>query len=120
MNLDLALTLLAGLVGLPALWSVVIDLLKYIGLVTDGNAGKWNAGFSIVSLVVVLVAVNFFPQVDLGGIDAMLVAIAKIASIMIGFITQVWVAKGTHAITSRVIPAFSFSRQLKLHPPLRR
>jgi hypothetical protein len=107
MNLQLALTLLAGLVGLPALWSVIIDLLKLAGVVTDGNAGKWNAAFSILSIVLVLVAVNFFPSLNVGGIDKLLLEIAQFAGIILTLLTQIFVAKGTHALTSKVIPKFS-------------
>lgn len=111
MNLELALTLLAGLVGLPALWSVIIDLLKFVGVVTDGTAGKWSAAFSIFTIVGVLVAVNFFPSLDIQGTDTLLLEIAKFAGIMVTLLTQIFVAKGTHALTSRVIPALSFSRR---------
>ena len=111
MNLELALTLLAGLVGLPALWSVIIDLLKFVGVVTDGNAGKWNAAFSILTIVGVLVAVNFFPNLDIQGTDTLLLEIAKFAGILVTLLTQIFVAKGTHALASRVIPALSFSRR---------
>jgi hypothetical protein len=111
MNLELALTLLAGLVGLPALWSVIIDLLKFAGVVTEGNAGKWSAAFSILSIIGVLVAVNFFPQLNIGGIDKLLFEIAQFAGIILALLAQIFVAKGTHALTSKVIPGLSFDNK---------
>ena len=111
MNLELVLSILAGLVGLPALWSVVIDLLKLAGVVTDGTAGKWNAAFSLLSLVGILVAVNFFPSLDIGGTDKLLLEIAQFMGIVLSFVSQIYVAKGTHSLTSRVFPVLSFTRK---------
>lgn len=111
MELKLALAVLASLVGLPALWSVIIDLLKFVGVVTDGTAGKWNAAFGLVSLIMILVAVNFFPNLDIGGVDKLLAEIAQFVGILLSFLTQIFVAKGTHALTSRIVPAFSFSQR---------
>ncbi len=110
MNLALVLTLVAGLVGLPALWSVVIDLLKLAGVVTDGTAGKWNAGFGLVTLILVAVAVNFFPSLNVSTIDKGLLEIAQFAGLLLEYIAQIWVAKGVHALTSKAVPALSFSK----------
>ena len=110
MNLELAFTIVATLVGLPALWSVIIDLLKFAGVVKDGNAGRWNAAFSLLTLIGVLVAINFFPNLDIKGTDTLLLEIAKFAGILLTFLTQIFVAKGTHALTSRAIPGLSFNR----------
>lgn len=108
MNLNLVLTLFAGLVGLPALWSVVIDLLKFAGIVQDGNAGMFNAAFSMLSLLAIAIAVNYFPQVNIPSIDASLIEIAKFAGLLLSFLTQIFVAKGTHSLTKRIIPSLSF------------
>lgn len=110
MNLSIVLTLIAGLVGLPALWSVIIDLLKLAGVVTDGTAGKWNAAFGLITLVLVAVAVNFFPNLNVSTLDKQLLEIAQFAGLLLSYIAQIWVAKGTHALTSRAIPSLSFSK----------
>ena len=104
MNLEVALTIIAGLVGLPALWSVIIDVLKYFEVIKEGEAPRWNAAFSALTLIGVLVAVNFFQNVDLVGIDKLLAEIAKFAGIILSFLTQVLVAKGTHALTKVAVP----------------
>ena len=110
MNLALVLTLVAGLVGLPALWSVVIDLLKLAGVVTDGTAGKWNAAFGLITLILVAVAVNFFPGLNVSTIDKGLLEIAQFAGLLLEYIAQIWVAKGVHALTSKIVPQLSFSK----------
>ena len=115
MNLNLILAIVAGLVGLPALWSVVIDVLKQYGVVTDGNAGKWNAGFSIACLVIVAALTTFFPKIDIGSYDAMLVDIAKFASMLVALLIQMGIAKGVHAMTARAVMAFSYSRMALKH-----
>lgn len=114
LNLELALGVLAGLVGLPALWSIIIDLLKFAGVVKDGNAGRWSAAFSILSIVGVLVVVNFFPSLDVAGIDKLLLEIAQFAGIILTLLTQIFVAKGTHAITVSVVPSVSFTNNPRM------
>jgi cytochrome c oxidase assembly factor CtaG len=99
MNLELILTIVAGLVGLPALWSVVIDLLKYFGVVTDGTAGKWSAGFNIVTLIAVAVLVNFFPNFDFAGVDSTLAEVAKFAALIAGYLFQILITNKVHAVT---------------------
>ncbi len=63
-----------------------------------------------LTLIGVLVAINFFPNLDIKGTDTLLLEIAKFAGILLSFLTQIYVAKGTHALTSRAIPGLSFNR----------
>jgi hypothetical protein len=109
MNLTLIVSIIAGLVGLPLLWSVAIDILKLVGVVNDGTAAQWNAGFGIVELILVAVAVNFFPALNIAKIDSLLGEIAQFAAMIVALIAQIVVAKATHAVTSKIFPALSFS-----------
>ncbi len=106
MNLDSILAVVAGLVGLPALWSVVIDLLKYFGVVNDGTAGKWSAGFNIVTLIAVAVLVNFLPSFDFAGVDSALAEIAKFLALLGGYILQIFITNKVHKATN----IYSFSK----------
>jgi hypothetical protein len=108
------LTIIGGLVGLPALWSVFIDILKLCGVVNDGNAPKWNAGFSIALVVLVAIAVNFFPNFDIAKADSLFGELSQFLAYIVALVAQVVVAKATHAVTSRVFPALSFSRRLAM------
>jgi len=112
MDLTVVLSLLASLVGLPALISVVIDALKQYGIITDSTSGQWSAGFNLFSLVAVLVAVNFFPSVNITSLDGKLLQVAQLAGLMLSYVAQIFVSKGVHAALSSVFPKLSFSKQL--------
>lgn len=105
MNLMDILAIVAGLVGLPAVWSVVIDILKQFGVVTDGNAGKWSAGFNLVTLILVAVLVNFVPSFDIGAADNSLVEIAQFLALIVGYVFQIFVTNKVHKATN----LYSFS-----------
>lgn len=107
MNLELILTIIAGLVGLPALWAVVIDVLKRLGVVTDGNAGLWSAGFNLVTLIVVAVLVNFVPTFDFTKVDNALIEVAQFAALIVSYLFQIIVTKVAHKIIPEPI-TYSF------------
>jgi hypothetical protein len=112
MNLALVLSLLASLVGLPALISVVIDALKQYGVISDGNASQWSAGFNLFSLVAVLIVVNFFPTANVATIDGKLLEVAKLAGLILSYVAQIFVSKGVHVALSSIFPKLSFSKML--------
>lgn len=108
------LAVIAGLVGLPALWSLLIDILKWAGIVTDGNAGKWSAALNLITLIGVTVVVQFFPDLNIGNVDNKLVEIAKFATLIFGYFIQILDTKAVHLLTTKVlgITAFSYSSQM--------
>lgn len=112
LTLDSILAVLAALVGWPALVALVVDVLKYFGVVTDTNAGKWSLGFNLFGFVGVAVLLGFFPQVDIPGWDAVLLNYVTIAGYVITLLLQMGSAKMFHALykkSNSYRNAFSYS-----------
>lgn len=102
--IGLTLEELAGvaltLVGLQLMLSFVIDLLKYVGVVDDGTAGKWSAAFNLVTLVGVAVYLKFFPAFDIHAVDNQLLELAKLLIYVFAYVTQMIGTKRVHAVTN--------------------
>ncbi len=110
-NLTAILAIVSGLVGLPMLWAFVIDVLKWAGVVNDGDSGKWAAAFNALTLIAVAISVTFFPSFKLENADATLVDVIKFATLIFGYLAQVFVSKQFHAKLLSKILAFSFTKQ---------
>lgn len=100
-NLDTILAVLAALVGWPALVALVIDILKYLGIVDDGTSGKWNLGFNLAGFVLVGIAVGFFPEIDITKIDEVLAEYVKLAAYIFALVVQILTTRGFHALYVR-------------------
>lgn len=110
-SLDMVLTIAATMVGTQMLISVAIDVLKWAGVVTNGNAGKWSAGFNLFGLAGIAVALGLYPNFDFPKLDAHFVIIAQFASLVFGYIVQVVGTKRMHQFMVRGlgVQAFSYS-----------
>lgn len=93
------------LVGFGALISFLVGVLKYFGVVKDGTAEKWVAGFNILGLIFVFVAINFFPQLNLPQIDQNLMSFVGILNVIWSYVLTLfgsklayWVARGVPVI----------------------
>jgi hypothetical protein len=86
--------------GFAALIAVVINVLKTIGVVKDGQAGIWASGFNLAGLIGLFVVGIVAPEFDIAGLDANVAQIAEILSLIFAFILQNWVSKGTHSVFS--------------------
>lgn len=100
--------LLAGLAGLGGLISVLVNLLKAIGLVKDGTSEQWVQGFNLVAFVAVAVIYFAKIQIDWTQLDGWLTVLAT----FIGFVVQLLSSKVTYSVTkgSPVI-GFSYSNK---------
>ena len=102
------LRLLAGLAGLGGLISVLVNLLKAIGLVKDGTSEQWVQGFNLVAFIAVAVVYFMKVQVDWAQIDGWLGVLAT----FIGFVVQLFGSKVTYAVTRGApVVGFSYSKQ---------
>lgn len=104
-TLDMIMAAVAALVGFPALWALVIDVLKHFGIVDDGTSGKWSGIFNLVSFTVVAIALNFFPQFDLKGFDIQLAEIVKLVGYIIGLLFELFGTKAFHAVATKPLMA---------------
>jgi hypothetical protein len=95
-SLDNILLIIEGLVGTFALVALLIDILKWAGVVNDGTAGKWSAAANLVVLITVTMIFKLYPQVDLSSIDAQIAEFAKVAGIVFAYIIQIIGSKRVH------------------------
>ena len=96
LTIDELATVAAGLVGLQLLQALVIDVLKYVGVVDVGTSGKWSAAFNLFTLIGVAVYLKLFPTFDIHTIDNQLLEFAKVAAIVFTYVTQIIGTKRFH------------------------
>lgn len=120
LTLDSILAVLAALVGWPALVALAVDILKYFGVVTDTNAGKWSLGFNLAGFAIVAILLGFFPQVDIPGWDAVLLNYVTIAGYIVTLLLQMGSTKMFHALYKKsdaYNKRFSYSAPYSLLTP---
>lgn len=89
---DNVLSLLAGLAGLGSLISVLVNLLKIVGVVKDGTSDRWVQGLNLVAFVAVSIVYFMNFQVDWGQIDSILMFLAT----FFGFVVQMLGSRVTY------------------------
>ena len=106
--LEEIMLLLAGLGGLGGLISVLVNLLKAIGVVKDGTSERWVQGFNLVAFVAVAVVYFTKVQVDWSQVNDWLSVLAT----FIGFIVQMFGSKVTYVVTKGApVIGFSYSNK---------
>lgn len=106
--LEEIMLLLAGLAGLGGLISVLVNLLKAIGVVKDGTSEQWVQGFNLIAFVAVAVVYFTKVQVDWAQVNGWLSVLAT----FIGFIVQLFGSKVTYAVTKGTpLIGFSYSKK---------
>jgi hypothetical protein len=99
LTIDQLVTVATSLIGLQLVLSVLIDVLKYVGVVNAGSAGKWSAAFNLVTLIGVAVYLKLFPGIDIYAVDNQLLELGKVLVIVFTYITQIIGTKAFHAST---------------------
>ena len=97
------------LAGVPFVISLVIDVLKVIGIVTDGTAGAWSAAFNFVSIIGLSVLFKYVPNFDVTTWDAQILELAKAVALIVTWIAQLFGTKGAHHFFSRGLGIHRFS-----------
>ncbi|MDL1909717.1 hypothetical protein FBQ81_03335 [Chloroflexi bacterium CFX6] len=95
-QLDIVLAIAGSMLGAQALIGLLVDVLKWAGVIGDGNAGKWSAGLNLVGLAGIAVALGLYPNFDFPRLDAQLIIIAQFGSLIFGYIVQVAGTKHVH------------------------
>jgi hypothetical protein len=110
LTLDQLVAVAVSLIGLQLLLSFLIDVLKYVGVVDAGTAGKWSAAFNLLTLIGVAVWLKFFPLFDIHAADNQLLEVGKLLIYVFAYITQIVGTKRVHAVAVRNlgINAFTF------------
>lgn len=81
-KLDTVLTIAYSMVGAQMLIALVIDVLKHVGAVSDGNAGKWSAVLNLLGLAGIAVGLGLNPGFDFPKLDASLMIVAQFGSLV--------------------------------------
>lgn len=103
LTVEQVLTVIAGLVGAPALLALLINVLKWAGVVTDGTAGKWSAAFNLIVLIVVAAVLQFYPKINIPNVDQALLELVKFAALIFEYIIQITVTKATHLAYQKAV-----------------
>lgn len=88
-----------ALVGFAALVSLVINVLKVFGVVKDGTADKWVAGFNLAGVLALLVVKQFFPELQIQPVDNLLGEIAVVGSYILSYVVMILGSKLTYMAT---------------------
>ena len=94
--LEQAFTLFGVLVGMQFVIGLIVDLLKQVGVVTDGTSGAWSAGFNLLAIIGIAVLLKFVPTFDLKTWDAQLLELAKAVVLIVTWVMQLFGTKGAH------------------------
>lgn len=116
-QLDTVLAIAYGMVGAQALIALAIDVLKYVGAISDGNAGKWSAVLNLLGLAGIAVGLGLNPGFDFPKLDASLVIIAQFGSLVFGYIIQIAATKHIHKFFTRGLGIWRFSHTLQALQP---
>lgn len=119
-SLDHILLIVEGLIGTFALVALVIDVLKWAGVISDGNAGKWSALLNLGVLLTVTVVFKLYPDFDFGSVDAQIAEFAKVAGIVFAYIIQIVGSRRVHKAVTRGLRIPAFSHSLTADSSLRR
>ena len=113
-SLDNIIAIAEGLVGTFALITLVINVLKWAGVVNDGAAGKWSAVANLFVLLVVTVVFKLYPDFNFGGVDEMIAEFAKVAGIVFAYIIQIIGSKRVHLAVTRGLNVRAWSHTMQL------
>lgn len=111
LDIDEITAVAVSLVGLQLAVAFLVDVLKYAGVVDDGTAGKWSAGFNLLTLAGVAFWMKFYPTFDIHSLDNQIGELAKLLGLIFAYITQMIGAKAVHrfSVDKLEIEAFSNS-----------
>jgi hypothetical protein len=112
-QIETVLLIAEGLIGTFALIALLINVLKWAGVVTDENAGRWSAAANLAVIIAVALIFKLFPSFDFVSVDAQLGEFARVVGVVFAYVVQVVGSKGVHvAMTQGLgIKAFSLTKQ---------
>lgn len=113
-SLDVVITIAESMVGLQLLVSLCVNVLKWGGVINDGAAGKWSAGFNLAGLGVIAVTIGLNPAFDFATLDGQLVDIARFGALIFGYFVQIAGTKYVHQSITYGLGVRPFSNRLSL------
>lgn len=99
-----------SLAGVSALVAVLVQIFKLLGLVKDGTAHRWTAGFNLIAFIVLVYFGVFQPSVAVSILDGYAAQIAQIALFVLGFVVQMATSKPVYsAFKTAQVPLLRYS-----------
>ncbi len=111
-DLNYLLTIVGSMVGLQLIISLVINVLKWGGAISDGVAGKWSAALNLCGVAVIAVVIYINPVFDFTKLDSQLVDIARFGALLFGFVVQFAGTKYVHQMVTYGLGVKQFSNTL--------
>ena len=106
--LQILLTAFLAFGGVNIFVTAVINVLKYIKVIADGQAPTWTLILNAALFVVYVV--TQFAGLDFGGIDTVLLAIGNLILALLPMIGGLLIGRGTHYVLCRLhVPLLGFS-----------
>jgi hypothetical protein len=92
----------SSLAGCAALVAVIINILKQVGVVKDGTAGKWSAALNIVVLAILIAFKVFVPSIATDVLDGYAGQVAQILLVVLGYLVQLFTADDFHNLLAKL------------------
>lgn len=108
-QLDTVLTIAGSMIGAQALIALLVDVLKYVGVIRDTSSGRWSAALNLIGLAGIAVALGLNPSFDFPKLDASLVIIAQFGSLVFAYIVQISGSLHMHKFFTRGLGIWQFS-----------
>jgi len=108
-SVETILTIVEGLVGTFALIALLVNVLKWAGVVNDGTAGKWSAAANLIVIIAVSVVFKLYPTFDFASVDIQIAEFVRVAGVVFAYVIQVVGSKSTHLAMTRGMRLQAFS-----------
>jgi len=102
MTLDQLFVVFASLLGTGGLIGAIVNALKTVGAVTDGQAPQWSLGLNVAGLVALFLIGVVAPTTDIKALDGVAGEVAKLLTIAVGLFVQLGGAKIAHGLLKGV------------------
>jgi len=107
--LEVVVNVASSMVGLQVLIGLLIDVLKWAGVVKDGTAGQWSAALNLLGLAGIAVALGISPAFDFGTLDARFIVVGQFAALLFAYVVQVVGTKSVHSLLVEGLGIRAFS-----------
>ena len=95
-TVEVVLSVIATLIGVPAAIALLVDVLKWAGVVKPENAGKASAVLNLVALIAIIIVLELYPQIDVPSMDRRIMELVKLVALIFQYILMIAVSKTTH------------------------